>query len=120
MSAFRLATGLLLIWIGLSDLVYLGGFAVSIDAGRLVSEQVAPMARLCMPWLAVICGTCLVLGSVYLALLIAALSLVLFVTVTLASGWRGGMQFGCGLSDEGTTCATPATGGSTDHPVSHN
>ena len=108
LAALRLVIGLLLIWVGLANILHLNSLGLSVDPGRLVSEPVAPMARLCMPWLAVICGTCLVCGSVYLALLVAALSLVLLVTVTLASGWRGRMQFGCGSVDPGPHCVGSA------------
>ena len=96
LPTLRVASGLLFVWAGVVKAMDPRSFAAAIDGYRLLPHALGGFTALYLPWLEIICGTCLIVRRQQAPALLVLLSLMALFIAALAAAWLRGLDVACG------------------------
>lgn len=103
----RLCLGMLFLIAGISKVVDPGQFLVAVRSFQILADPWAPLAALCLPWLEVLLGLCLLAKRCYHAALLLTGSLLTTFLCAGISAWIRDLQIECGCIGPGSGSGDP-------------
>lgn len=98
----RIGLGVLFLLSGADKALDPGNFLVAVRSYQILSDPWAPLLALCLPWLELLIGCCLLSQRhFHAALLLSGCLLVIFL-VAILSAWMRGLEIVCGCFGPGS------------------
>ena len=106
-TLLRIFLGLLFLLAGTHKASDPGNFLVAIRSFEVLADPWAPLVALCLPWLEILTGFCLIIHRCYHAALLLAGGLLTLFLPAILYAWARGLQIECGCFGPGSATTDP-------------